>query len=403
MIYLVTILLILFGIYFYDYRKYKEGRLICWCLLCFILICIAGLRYRLGQDTLTYIQDYASLHPVSQLKVSDFEKTRFAPAFVIVTSVFKEFTQEFTFFQFFQSAVVNIIFFWFFYKFSRNIFFTALVYFFYLYFLLNFQQMREALAVCVFLLAWPFFRDGKWLRWYAASFLAFLFHMSAIMMFFLPLIGLPFIKQLFVFGKRTWIVCAGVVAFSIVMQALLFKYLEMLAFSPSMLERIKNYEHNALGGSILNIYGVVGTLFQYVLYPVLALYFLQKRRRVSQKKFDKFNAFVLMSVYVALFSISVTIIARFNNYFFPFAILALSDWLFGYFKTNGKKVTLRLVYWAIIFLPMFCFHISGTYFNDMNRSGTLKTYMVYYPYASVFDKDLHPKTERAIQYIRRKI
>ena len=404
--YVVVLILILFGIYWYDYRNEKLGRLFYWVIICLFLICIGGLRYRLGQDTITYIGDYNSLHPLSQLRADDFERTRFAPGFVILSSIFKQFTPEFTWFQFFQSAVVNSVLFYFFYKHSRHIFFCALVYFFYLYFLFTFQVMRESLAVCIFLLSWRFFREGKWLLWYLCSIVAFFFHMSALVMFFLPLICLPGIRQFFIFGKRTWFVGIGVFIFGIVVQAILFKYLELIAFSASMLERIKNYEHNYLGGSILNLGGMVGILFQYICYPLLALYFLQKRKLLSGRniyRFDKFNALVLMSVFVAIFSISVTIFGRFNNYFFPFAILALGDWIFGYLKINRKSVRLRLIYWIIIFLPMFCFHISGTYFTDMNRSGTLKAYMVYYPYTSVLDRDLDPKTEKAINYIRRKI
>lgn len=406
MVYLLVLLLILAGIYLYDYRQEKTGKIILWCLICIFLTFIAGLRYKLGQDTLTYIGDYTDIHPITKLRIEDFERTRFAPGFVVITSIFKQFTPEFVWFQFFQAAIVNSVVFWFFYKHSRHSFFTILVYFFYLYFLFTFQQMREAFAVCVFLLAWPAFRDGKWFLWYCASIMAFLFHISALIMFFLPCICLPGIRQLFIFGKRTWWVAFGVLFIGIAVQAFFFKYLELIAFSAAMLERIKNYEHNSLGGSILNFNGVIGTFFQYIFYPLLALFFIQKRKKFENKKiynFNKFNALVLTSVFIAIFSISVTIIARFNNYFFPFAILALSDWIFGYFISRRKRIKLRLIYWVIIFLPMFGFHISGTYLNDLNRSGTLKSYMVYYPYTSVFDKDMDPKTDKAIHYIRRRI
>ena len=406
MVYLVVLLLILFGIFWYDYMRHKTGRILLWVLICGFLICIAGLRYRLGQDTLTYIGDYAAIHPISQIRGDDFVRTRFAPGFVVVSSIFKQFTSDFTWFQLFQAAVVNSVLFCFFYKHCRHIFFAALVYFFYLYFLYSFQQMRESFAVCVFLMSWDFFRQGKWLLWYIASIIGFLFHMSAIMMFFLPLICMPGLRQLFIFGKRTWFVCVGVFVFSIIVQAVFFKYLEIIAISASMLERIRNYQHNYLGGSILNFNGMIGTFFQYILYPVLSLYFLQKLRsprRENSSEFRKFDAMVLMSVFVAVFSISVTIMARYENYFFPFAILAMCDWLFSYIKVKRKKLRLRLVYWVIIFLPMFAFHISGTYFSDMNRSGTLKAYMVYYPYTSVLDKSSDPKTEKAINYLRRRI
>lgn len=406
MVYFIAIATILFGIYRYDYCGKNAGRLLYWCITCAFLICIAGLRYRLGQDTFTYIYDYAAINPVSRLQAIDFSKTRFAPGYVVLTSVFKEFTDEFTYFQFFQALLVNTVFFYFFYKHCRHIFFAALVYFFYLYFLMSFQQMREAFAVCIFLLSWSFFRDGRWLPWYIASLLAFMFHISAFIMFFLPLICLPGIRQLFVFGGRTWLVAIGVALFGVAVQAIFFQYVELIAFSASMMERVKKYEHHMLGSSILNFNGVLGSLVQYIIYPLLALFFIQKRKRKEGENvmlFNRFDAMVLMSVYVAIFSISVSIVARLNNYFFPFAIIALSDWIFGYFVVYGKKVRLRALYWILIFLPMFAFHISGTYFRDINKSGSLKSYMVYYPYSSILDRDMDAKTEKTIQYLRRKI
>ena len=260
MVYAVVLLIILFGIYRYDYRKEKSGRLVCWIVLCLLLVCISGLRYRLGQDTITYIGDYADLRPISRLTAEDFEKTRFAPGFVLISSIFKQFTPEFTFFQFFESLVVNSVVFYFFFRNCRHIFFAALLYFFYLYFLLCFQQMREAFAVCVFLLAWPYFRDGKWLYWYAASCIAFLFHMSAIMMFLLPVVCVPGIRQIFIFGRNTVIACVIITAVGITLNALFFRYLELLAFSASMLERIQAYESSDLGKSILNFNGLIGNL-----------------------------------------------------------------------------------------------------------------------------------------------
>lgn len=406
MVYLVALILICFGIYRYDYRNQKSGRLLLWILICLVLVCIAGFRYKLGQDTITYINEYNTLRPFTKINGDDFARTRFAPGFVVLTSIFKQFTSEFTFFQFFHALVVNSVIFYFLFRHSRHIFFAALLYFFYLYFLLCFQQMREAFAVCVFLLSWPFFKDGKWLLWYSMSILAFFFHVSAFMMFFLPLICVPGIRQLFVFGRRTWIICIGIALFAVGVQAVFFQYIEVIALSASMLERIQNYRHNALGGTILNFNGVVGALFQYILYPLIALFFLQKKKMAEGKewlKFDKFTGFVLMSVYVSIFSIPITIFGRYNNYFFPFAILALSYWIFSYLKVKRRKIRLRLVYWVIIFLPMFLFHISGTYFVSMNRSGTLKSYMVYYPYTTVFDKNLDKNSERAINYIRRRI
>ena len=402
MVYLVIAILILIGIYRYDYKGLKQGRTFYLVIVCILLISIAGLRYRLGQDTLGYLSDYDELKPISDLKITDFSKTRFAPGFVIITSIFKQFTEDFSYFQFFHAAIVNIVLVSFFYKYTKHVFFALLIYFVYEYFLLSFQQMREALAVCVFLLAWPFFRDGKWIFWYLASLLAFSFHMSAFMMFLLPLICLPGVKQLFIFGQRTWIFCLILAVVAIAIQAVFFKYIELLALTESMMERAQAYDKSTAGKSGLNITGIISVLFKFIIYPFLALYFLNKNKDIkTQNRFNKLNAFVLMSIYISVIGIFIAIIFRYNNYFFPFSTLIISDMVFSYIpRQDGKKVRLRLAYWVILMLPMFAFFING-YTYGLNKSKTMKTYMVYYPYRSIIDKTENQDTEKTLRYMRR--
>ena len=403
MIYFLLAILTLIGVYRYDYcdNNHTQNRRIYLIFLCILYICVAGLRYRLGQDTLGYLADYEKLKPISIISGSDFERTRFAPGFVVLTSIFKQFTPDFTFFQFFHAAVVNSILFYFFNKYSKHAFFAILIFLFYQYFWFSFQQMREALAVCVFLMAWPFFRDGKWIWWYAASFLAFSFHLSALIMFFLPLICVPGIKQLFVFGKRTWIICIGVAIAAYAVQSVFFKYIELIAMSESLIERAQTYQKSDLGGGTLNLNGLVAHFFKFIIFPIASMYFLRKTSGYGiRKQFDKLYAFVLMSVYISIVVVFIAIFQRYNNYFFPFATLIMSDWVFGYLYSHKKKIRLNFATWMIIFLPMFGFFFY-TYTQNMNKSGTLKEYMVYYPYRSVLDKTENQTTEKALMYKHR--
>lgn len=401
MVYLLIFILIFFGVYRYDYCRQEKGKFVYLAIICMLFILVAGLRYRLGQDTLSYLMDYERLRPITNLGPRDFERTRFAPGFVIFTSIFKQFTSDFTYFQVFQAAFVNIILFYFFNKYTKHVFFAILIYFFYEYFIYSFQQMREAMAVCIFLLSWPFFLKGKWLWWYLASFLAFTFHISAIVMFVVPLICLPGIRQLFIFGKRTLIICFVLMVVFALIQSLFFKYIELLAVTDAMVERAQTYSKSDLGGTTLNIAGFISQLIRFIIYPLIALYFIKKRQDAGGGKvFNKFNAFVLMSIYISLVSFFISILLRYNNYFFPFATILLADWVFSYIPQGHRKIKFKFAYWVLIFLPMFGMQFYN-YLGKINKSGTMKSYMVYYPYRTVFDKTENHDTERTLRYMHK--
>lgn len=406
MIYLVPLILLLFGIYYYDYKNHQHNKYFLWVIICIILICIAGFRYRLGQDTLAYLKFYETLKPLNHLKYSQIESSRFAPGFVILLSFFKMITPEFYLFQIFQAAFVNIVFFYFFRKYAKNQFFAALVFYVFIYFVMCFQQMREAFAVGLLLLGFPFFIKRKWIHWYAISTLAFLFHISAGILFILPLIVMPGIRKFFVYGKRTIFICLGITILSLFLQAMFFKYIELLSLSDTITERAQNYDKIALGGGMLNFFGIICMIVQSVLFPYLALIYLNKEKDNLEFKKDYFrglNDFVLMSIYVACFSIFISIMARYLNYFFPFAIIAMSYWIFEPIKLFGKKIRFRFSYWMILIFPMFFFYCISYYFVSVNKSGTLKGYMVYYPYSSILDETKNNDREKTIMLINRRI
>lgn len=403
MIYFIVIILIIFGIYNYDYKKNPHFQLAYWILICIILICIAGFRYRLGGDTPTYMADYKTLHPISQLTGKDFQESRFAPGYIILTSVFKEITPSFYLFQFFHSLIFNGIVFLFFYRYSKHKFVALLIYFFYLYFIMSFQQLREALAVAVFLMAWPAFRDGKWLWWYLASCLAICFHVSASLMFILPAICLPGLRQVFIFGKRTILFCILFFILGYYLQKKFFTYIQLLSISEGINERAKAYDESVFGSSSFNLTGIIVFIIDYALYPFvfLCLYYGKKFIQSNNINFDKFIAFVICSFYVTFFTLEINIIGRYNNYFFPFVIVFMSNFIFSNIKIGYRKVRLNFVTWALLLLPLFAIQTYNNYFNRLNKSGTYRTYMYYYPYNSIFNEEKDIDREKTINYMRR--
>lgn len=406
MIYVIAILLILIGVYYYDYKKATQFKLFYWLLVCALLICICGFRYRLGGDTPTYMQDFKTLHPLSKLRMEDFSHSRYAPGFILFFSLCKEIYPDFAFFQIVHSLIFNSVIFYFISRYSRNKYFAVLIYFFFLYFIMSFQQLREALAVCVFLLAWPAFRDRKWIWWYLASLLAFTFHLSASIMFVLPLICLPGLREIFVFGRRTIFVCLFVAGVGYIIQKTFFQYIELLSLTQSISERAQSYSENDLGSSTKNIIGSLVFFFNYAFYPLVIL-ILSKHPKIrnfedEDRKDKGFTPFVLISIYFTIITLFIAILGRYFNYFYPFTIVFLSNFLFRPFYILRKRFKLGFISWMIFFLPMFSIQVYNNFLNTLNRAGTFRTYMQYYPYNSIFDKGKDEQREKTIRYLRRR-
>ena len=405
MIYLIILLGLFFLTYVYDYRQFSRGRIVWLVVVLIVFILLGGLRYRIGTDTVNYIFDYRLVPPLDKLTSSYFSTTRYAVGYVVMTSFFKMFTNDFTAVQLFHAFVVNSVVGWFFYKNSRHVFFSLLLFFVLIYSLLVFQQMRESLAVSFFLLAWPAFRDEKWIKWYILSCCAVMFHVSAGMMFVLPIFKLPVIRNLFVFGRRTWIIGLGVLVLGVFIQSVFFKYIQLFAVSDAIADRAAVYSVNRLSGSLLAVWGGAGIIFnflRYLVYPGLALICLIRTQQMKGDKLDenskKMEFMALMSMYVALFTVGVAIWARYNNYFFFFSIIFISNWVYSNIYMFGKWIRIRAVYWWMFFVPLLGLHFYVSYWGSVNKSGTLKSYMSYYPYSSWFDKTRDKDRENCYSY-----
>lgn len=397
-------MLLSFLVYYYDYSKNETGRTFWILIIALILILLGGLQYRVGIDSVGYDRFYEKLSPLNYLRHKDIESSRFAPGFIILASFTKLFSTDRIILNFILSIFVCGTVIYFFSRNTKNIFFAILMFFIFMYTLLIFEQIREAFAVGIFLWAWPAFVKRQWLLWYALSICAIMFHTSASIMFILPLILLPGIRQIFIFGKRTFFICAGLLVLAFILKATFSKYIELLAVTDSMTDLTQKYADSDYVEGKFNIIGLIGALIKSVIYPVIALISLNgnKKAKYFNQDFIQIEMFVLISIYLTLLMTGVPIIGRYNNYFFFFPILVISDWVFKYLKFGKRKIRLQLVYWIILLLPMFGMQIYS-YWSNINKTGTAKNYMVYYPYTSKIDREKDMTKERAIKYARRKM
>ena len=410
----------LVAVYAFDVRGYKRLYSFSFWGFCILLIIIAGLRYRIGTDSIVYESYYETVPRLWEFGNYKFQATRFEPGFIVAQSITRSISDDFTLFQFFEAIVVNVVVFWFILKNTTHRFLCVAFYFIFLYLNLCTQVLREAFAVSIFLLSWPFFRDGKWLQYYILAILATFFHTSAFFLLFVPVFCLPGIREIFKIGKRTIIICIGLLAIGLYIQAQFSNLFSLMAFTERMVDRVNTYKDNDFSGGKLNVAGIVFQFLQYCLYPLIAVYFLNKtkvgfkikgklfkrnkQRKIKAEKqkverqFDRFEMMVLLGVYSMMLSMTVFILGRYFNYFGLFCLACVSTWAFTRLKIGKKQYRLHVATWALILLPYFGFTLYS-YANTENRAGTLRQYMLFYPYYTRLDPQVDQEREHLYRYL----
>lgn len=432
MIYIVILLLMLAGVYAYDYRGYRLSYNVAYWAFWVVLVVVAGLRYRIGTDSIVYENFYEEVPSFAELFNFKFDKFRFEPGFIVFASITRSFSNDFMWLQFLHAFVVNLVIFWFISKYTTHRFLCLTFYFIILYLNLNTQVMREALAVCCFLLAWPSFRDGKWWFYYPIILLATTFHTSALFLMLIPLFCLPGIRKLFIIGKRTIIISIGILAVGIYIQQNFSSVFMLMSVTERMVDRVNVYQRNEYGTGMLNIVGMIGTIVQYCLYPAIAIYFLQKDNNLKlgelkkkilfsakgneepekdseeldakkqykkdKREFNRWEIMVVLGIYFMLLSLPMFIFRRYFNYFGIFCLATVATWTFSRIPIGKKKIKLKPSYWAIILLPFFFYNLYA-YAAPASKGGAMKYYQIYYPYNTRLDPHMDSQREAIYRYL----
>lgn len=397
--YIVLLMFVALG-YCYDYKKHTSLKGFWLAVMWLIAVCVAAFRYRMGVDSVMYEHEYPDMPTLAQLWDYKFSDSRYQPLYILFTAISRSISSDFFCFQLLHAVYINTIIFWFFRKYTRHTFTALSLYFLMLYLTFNMEVLRESLAVATFLLAWPMFRKGKWIWYYVICLVSLGFHLSAVLTFFIPLFWLPGLRQFFVLGRRTLVIFALIIGIGFIIQDKLFDVLSGISMFE---ERANAYEEDTLGGAAQNAKGIAGYLLKYAIYPLLALYFLKKRKGNAAKggveELDKEEYMSMWNVYTTLLTMFITIFHRYNNYLAPFTILIIADWAFS--SLSVGKVIWRYKYyiWIMIFLPLFAIHIYTNFYGSLNKSGTLKQGAIYAPYKSRLNPEEDRTREKAFRYI----
>ncbi|MDE6264241.1 MAG: EpsG family protein, partial [Paramuribaculum sp.] len=146
-----------------------------------------GLRYRVGLDTLNYMEGYQDLPTFQTYELQNFILYRYEPGYLLLCMICKEIGNEFFLLQIFQSIILNTAVIYFFYMYCKNPFMALILYYYIIWPYFNTEILRESIAISIFILNYENLNKGKYLRYYIWTILAICFHFSAIILVLFPL------------------------------------------------------------------------------------------------------------------------------------------------------------------------------------------------------------------------
>ena len=386
MIYILVFILLLIPVVKYDLMAKSGGEGGWYFFNLVVLILLAGLRYRVGGDTLMYMSMYAEWPAIDELKYFDFEDALYNPLWYVYTSIAKSLSDEFWVLQIIQSVIVNCIFFHFFRKYSPQYYFSAILLYYvgyYCYF--NMEVMREALCICILLLATSWLLEKKWIKYILVSIIATGIHYSAAVMLCFPLLMLLF-KQ----SSWQWqlLVLFSVLALLNVVNvaSLIISLLPVDEQLGMLVEKYIDIETSLMG--------MIAQVLKYL--PVFGMIFI--RSRYPELYPDKFAPIVMGVVFAYAMAMGFAGFERLVNYFIPFIIVYLVHTVYYFISKVDFGISQISHMVLFLSLSLLTFNYAYYYMRGISTAqpGT-SFYHRFAPYYSVLDPKIDVHRERYIE------
>lgn len=379
MVYLIPLLITSLCVFFYDYKNTKYGNKKIYLLLYIYCSAISGLSYRLGIDVVSFyvkeIEGYPSLYGLTFDKL--FNTPGRQPGWIFFCSLANTIFHSYYFVKTIISFIINGAVFYAIQKRSQYKYTGILCYFLFLFCYFNFEILRESLAISLFLISLNYFEKERWVKYYSLVFLAFLFHESSIFLVLLPLV-----KKI----KITYTTTCFYIGIAAVLMifADLFSWIpQFIASIPIFADKADHYINNDYFGGTRQF--SINQLLSYILSIYLPLFMVYKMR--SRNRSVKYESLVITYIFISIFRSFFPIMMRLQNYLSIFYFMFYIEML-KFIVGDLLKAKYRTLPQAIICSAYVLYTFSQGMVKPNERFYNFPQVVVYYPYASILDKDV---------------
>jgi len=393
MIYFITIVTLLILISIYDFNKIVKGMNLYYYIVLVVFILTAGLRYRIGLDTIRYMNHFQDMPTLFNVSFDDYNETKFSAIYYSLALISKTIHPSFVFFQILHAIILNSVVFYFIKKNTRYIFSGALLYYLFCFTNFNFEVLRESIAIVFFLLSVKSLLRRNWIKYYLFVLLAFLSHPSAILLFFIPFfIHLRMTKLVYIY-------MGGVFLFSLMISDYVTPIFELISITDSLSEKADRYLDSELMGQVFNINGLIKNFIIFIFFPLISMSFLKRKFSFE----SKYEFLIIFNFFVSIMAIKFGLFYRYFNYFIIFDVILFAEFggkLYVYLSSklnvySSSKFSLffvAIIFSSIIFLQVY------SYFTPIGKYERIKVYSRYYPYSSIIGSSKDNSRERLFRY-----
>ena len=367
----------------YDIKGYKHGKSFWINFSLIALILLAGLRYRMGTDSVYYEYEFSSFPKLWDLTTSDFTgkyNIRYTPLYIVFFSLLRSITSEFFIVQFVYAIFINYAVF---YSIIRcgckdYIFSIVLFYFVNLYYGLNCEVLRESISVGFFLFSLGDLMDKHYKSYYLKILLAIGFHYGAIILLLVPLLRKISINKTFIIISTVLIIFIPVIRLIPVVD-LLFQLISSGIFSFYL-------EQYATTIDLNNSISINLVVLHYII-PVTCCLFLKKISPIFAQ-----IEFLLVVYMIILWTtlLFIPMFVRYNDYVGIFYYVFIGATIVNVIKKyEGKSIVL----YFILLMPFVVVNYSSWVNADIDIRTDAKRIELIDPYTSIFNPQRVPQRE----------
>ena len=391
LIYILLLIYLLLLFYVYDIKSYGKNRKLHYVLSCFILIIVAGLRYRVGLDTIAYMRSFDSPYYPFLAEFSIWGEYGSDIGWVFINSLAKSIGGGFYTVQFIQAIIVNIAVFWFVRRHSPKPFMAILLFFMFQWWNYCFEAMRESVAIAFYLFALDaLITENSLKKYYLRVWPAALVHTFGFVTFLFPLIR--YIKV----NKYLPIIIIIFLGVFLSIGDLINEIVDSMSAMEGMAsEKATMYlESDTYGVSNLSIAGIAALVVSRII-PMVYIIFVLQRDGDARNKI--FVPYLISYILVVILRIEVPIFFRFYNYFEIMMIIAMTQAV-SVKQTRNRKMTTSLAWMMILFMVFIrAYELTKPETDSLNE---YKTYNRYVPYNSIFTQDYNEESEYIFRYLQ---
>lgn len=384
MIYIIILIFLLFGCFHYDVLKSKFGKEAYTVFVLILLGLMSAFRYRVGGDSIIYEESFEYMPKLNEVfwYIQNKNLRGYQPLWLVATGLIKSLGGDAYDFQLFHALICNSCLYIFLKRYTKYaLSFLVLFGVSFLYFYYSFEIQRETLAVSVFLLNIKNLEEKKYKTYYLLAIVSFLFHISAIVLFLLPIF-----QRLKIKNSTVWFFVIIGLPLSLLKDVFLNIFSNFL-FLDSMKTRAEIYSQ---GG-----FSTIGLLAFYTVRVIVPLPFILSLNKIQENS-RRNTGIVLGYIIFSIFAQIIVSFERFLNYFYIWLIVEFLNMM--YLNQINFSSVIRKNLTKISFFGMLYFIILYKVFIP-DSDGRYGYKSLFIPYEDKFDKRTNAQREEYLHVI----